>query len=627
MIKKLLSLAVMLQAFFALNSQAQTTFINETFSGNELPEGWTSLVDNPDSSDGGWKVGSSSAISSQYLNIPAIDGNMAATNDDRCNCNKFDDRLISPSINLSTASNAFLSFDYFYYKAFYQGKTEKAQALISLDNGENWTELIEFSEGVNWRTAFIDLSAYIGEENVKITIRYSDNRGWLYGFGLDNFKIYEAVDYDLSAISSNIPEYAQTNQAMTIAGSLRNLGASNINELRINYQVNNGDIVSANLSDLAIEPTTVYNFTHTTPYNPTTAGLNNIKIWADELNGYADQFNSNDTITASFYVANQLVQRTVLFEQFTSNTCGPCASAAPGVNNILNANNVNTPNGKVVSIKYHQNFPAPHNDGAYTAESNARRIYYGISGIPGAVVGGNEFNGHTASLNQAMINNVYAKPTIFDIDVRSTFWNNKVNVEVDLTSHIDFTKPNTRLHVAIIENSVTRNELPGGTTNQQVFTHVSRKMLPNQLGSAIPNMATNETKTYTFSHTLNTVFSSMEGLSVIAFVQNNDGKEVLQAKSGDVVLSTNKIEAFPLTIFPNPTTGNAFVRIDNPVNERIVVNVFNLEGKKVSTKDFGKLGIGEQLLEVDNSSFPNGIYLYQIIMGDKMVTRSVSVVK
>jgi thiol-disulfide isomerase/thioredoxin len=44
------------------------------------------------------------------------------------------------------------------------------------------------------------------------------------------------------------------------------------------------------------------------------------------------------------------VQRTVLFEQFTSNTCVPCASAAPVINNILNANNVNTPNGKVVSL-------------------------------------------------------------------------------------------------------------------------------------------------------------------------------------------------------------------------------------------------------------------------------------
>jgi len=74
------------------------------------------LVANPDSSDGGWKVGSSSAVSSQYFVIPAKDGNMVATNDDKCNCNKFDDRLISPSIDFSTAANAILSFDYFYYK-------------------------------------------------------------------------------------------------------------------------------------------------------------------------------------------------------------------------------------------------------------------------------------------------------------------------------------------------------------------------------------------------------------------------------------------------------------------------------------------------------------------------------
>lgn len=625
MIKKLCILTFLVFGTIA-TSFAQIDFLNETFSSNSMPNGWQIQVHDPVYTDGGWRFGSTTAMQSEFWPIPTWSGgNIAATNDDACNCNKLNDRLLTPSVDLSSADNAFISFDYFFNKGTYQGKTEAAFLEASTDGGLTWSTLHEFTGGTAWRNYIADISQFAGESTLWISFRYSDDDGWLYGFALDNVKIYQAPQYDLAATSLNLPEYALNNQPLSIAGSLRNLGAATISDLQINYQINNGSTVSGQLTGLNIMPGATYNFNHPIAWTPSSEGLQSIRVWADELNGNNDQVNSNDTITGTVYISNQLAVRKVLFEQFTSNTCGPCASVAPTVANLLNANNVNTEAGKVISIKYHQDFPQPGTDAAYTAESNARRTYYGFSGIPAAAVSGNAFNGHPVGLTQDVIDQVYARPTIFNIDVRSSYVNNTVSAEVDLTSLVNFTTPNTRLHVAIIENQI--NNLPGGTTSQTVFTHVNRKMLPNQSGTAIPNMTTNQTQTFTFTHTLSNVFSSMSGISVIAFVQNNDTREVYQSNSKGSVLNAAQGESFPLTLFPNPASDDVFISFESKTNEQVLVRIFNLEGKMIKQQNFGRLSGGEQLLQIDNSNLENGLYFYQIIKGDAMITRKVSILK
>jgi thiol-disulfide isomerase/thioredoxin len=625
MIKNLLSLASLGLYLTLSQLHAQVNFINESFNGTSLPAGWTSLVQNPDSTDGGFKVGPTNTLQSEFWPIPAwTGGNIAATNDDACNCNKFNDRLVSPTVDLSAASNVFISFDYFFIKGTYQGKTEEAFLEASTD-GANWTVIHEFTGADNWRNYLQNISQFAGEAQFQARIRYRDNNGWLYGFAVDNFRVYQAPNFDMAGISLNLPEYALNNQPLTISGTLRNLGATTINSLVLNYQVNNGTPVSAPISSLNVAAAANFNFTHPQTWTPNAEGFYTIKVWADALNGNNDQVPANDTLSAIAYVSNQLAIRKVMFEQFTSNTCGPCASIAPTVSNFLNTNGVNTESGKIVSIKYHQNFPAPGTDAAYTAESNARRTFYGFGGIPAVAIAGNEFNGHPVNMTQAMVDQVYARPTIFNIDVRSNYVNNTVNVEVDLTSLVQFNVPNTRIHVAIIEDRI--QNLPGGTTSQTIFTEVNRKMLPNQSGSAVPNMSPNQTQSFTFTHTLSNVFSSMNGISVVAFVQNNTTREVYQANSRSSVLLAADGESFPLMLFPNPSSDQTFLSFETQASERVMVRVFNLEGKLVKEEDFGRMPQGVQLLQIDNNNLQNGLYLYQIIKGDSVVTRRVSIAK
>ena len=46
--------------------------------------------------------------------------------------------------------------------------------------------------------------------------------------------------------------------------------------------------------------------------------------------------------------------RTTLIEEFTSATCKPCTTATPIINSVIKAKSP-----RVVSIRYHLNFPAP----------------------------------------------------------------------------------------------------------------------------------------------------------------------------------------------------------------------------------------------------------------------------
>src|SRR6187397_2296539 len=75
--------------------------------------------------------------------------------------------------------------------------------------------------------------------------------------------------------------------------------------------------------------------------------------------------------------------RLVLSEEFTGETCGPCAANNPGYNALME-----TYPGQVISLKYQNNIPtAGPNFYAYnTADISTRTTYYANSYSPHAFV-------------------------------------------------------------------------------------------------------------------------------------------------------------------------------------------------------------------------------------------------
>jgi thiol-disulfide isomerase/thioredoxin len=609
--------------FVAAAASAQTTFLNETFSGTTLPAGWNQVTL---ATDGGWKFGTAASNSSQSWTVPAHDGNMAATNDDACNCNKSEDHLITPAINLTTAANAILSFDCFFNQGSYQGATESFKVQVSTNGGTSWTDIAIIPGATSWTTRLVNLADYLGQ-TIQLSFTYNDGSGWTFGSAIDNVKVQEVVNYDLAGINSNIQEYVLNNTPLTITGTLRNFGGTTITAMRLNYQVNGGTVVSQNLTGLNIAATQSYNFSHGTAWTPNTIGNNTIKIWADELNGNADQFNSNDTIYVTTFVAEQLAQRKVFYEQFTSSTCGPCASAAPTIATFLDNNGVNTPAGKTVSVKYHVNIPSSCT--GTTTETQARQQYYGVNSAPAARLGGNAFAGHPLNITQAMVDSEYDRPTIFSVTPTGSFNNNDVSISVDVTSFINTPANQNRLHVVVFENDVPRASFTTASTSQQNFKHVVRKMLPNANGTTLPAMNSGQTQNYTFTHTMNNLLAgNMNNVSIVAFVQNHSTREVYQVTAanltGNVGLTENAIESSML-VYPNPASDFAIVTF-NAETDNAVIEVVNALGQTVYTESLGSIN-GDHFVQLPTAQLSEGLYFVNVRTSTGSATKRLSVVK
>ena len=120
--------------------------------------------------------------------------NVAFTNDDNCNCDKNDDRLISPFFSLKNFESATFQFDHAFANYF-----DFAEVLIAFDESGPWTSIhtisntsIDYGDGVistPWNTTVIDLKDHVGKDKVGLAIKYSDLNDWAYGLAIDNFKV------------------------------------------------------------------------------------------------------------------------------------------------------------------------------------------------------------------------------------------------------------------------------------------------------------------------------------------------------------------------------------------------------------------------------------------------------
>ena len=124
----------LLSLFFTLLTaaclQAQV-ILSENFEGGSVPAGWTSQTL---ATDGGWKVGTASALSSQYWTVTANGSTrIAASNDDACNCDKSQDYLVTPPLDLSSVNAAVLSVDVFFQANVFQNATERLTIEVSTD--------------------------------------------------------------------------------------------------------------------------------------------------------------------------------------------------------------------------------------------------------------------------------------------------------------------------------------------------------------------------------------------------------------------------------------------------------------------------------------------------------------
>lgn len=159
---------------------------------NGLPTGWTQVISAGNTQ--GWLVDNATAASSQYFTVPATT-KFLYINDDDCNCDMANERVILSELNFSTLPGVSLNFDYF--SAQYYGSLWGVE--VSTDSGATWTSVL--SEGANsggWSNKSVNLGTYVGQPRVWISFIYEDLSQWAGGIAIDNISIESTPAFDLA---------------------------------------------------------------------------------------------------------------------------------------------------------------------------------------------------------------------------------------------------------------------------------------------------------------------------------------------------------------------------------------------------------------------------------------------
>jgi hypothetical protein len=221
----------------------------------------------------------------------------------------------------------------------------------------------------------------------------------------------------------------------------------------------------------------------------------------------------------------------VLIEDFANVSCVPCVTS----NKILESlTNVTYGHSKLVAIKYPTNFPSP-NDPFYlanTADCNSRISYYNVFFAPTTVIDGIERPISTDSLSvMAAIDGRLTKELRFRMDVSSSVVGTEylitVTIKVINGAGVDFS--NSVLQTVVTETDI-EFATPPGSNGETKFYDVMRVMLPSNSGQSLNGISQTEEVVFQRQISINPSWV-VNNLHIIAFIQNNNTKEIYQACS------------------------------------------------------------------------------------------------
>lgn len=425
---------------------------------------------------------------------------------------------------------------------------------------------------------------------------------------------------DMAAVAENNALYVVLSQApFNINADFRSFGSSNVTSYNMNYSVNGGPAVSGSIGSVNVATQGSTTGTHPTGWTPPSTGTYNFKVWADNINGNADAYNYNDTISFLINVVDTLCPRTVLMEVFTSSTCGPCAAGNANMDNNIVPNISN-----YTIIKYQQDFPAP-GDPYQTTEAVNRRGYYGINSIPRMEIDG-QWDGNAASLTTGIFNQYQAMPAFMEISVNSAFYSGTtVTVSAQIKPLINYSGSNFSYHVVVIENQTTGNV---GTNGETSFNQVMMNMHPTETGTAVTSLTAMTPISVNATIPMGSTFvEQMSDLKVVVFVQDNTTKEVLQsawldvdpASVADIDANGNGIT----NVYPNPASNNVTMNYTVSENQNVTWTMTNAMGQVVRENDSEGANQGENTVSINTADLADGVYFMNLTTNEGVYTQRI----
>lgn len=298
-------------AVSSLVQQAGAIPVSEVF--NSFPANWS--VYNPDNSATWDLITTPSNGKSMYVNCYDYQNEGAV------------DRLITPVFDLTSATVAFLKFDY-AHAIYGSNNVERLRVLVSTVCDFNSPAVVIFDSAGSslatapqttsrftptasqWRTAAKSLNNFIGN---KIQIAFEVTNGWGNNVYVDNIVVSteSMTDIAISSIESPGPVTCVTNPAPVIR--VKNLGSVNVTSFSIQAFINGQAQPIQILSNIMLGASEENTFTINTL--PLLTGDNTITITISEPNGLPEEILDNNSISIK-RVVNPATDRIPLREDF-----------------------------------------------------------------------------------------------------------------------------------------------------------------------------------------------------------------------------------------------------------------------------------------------------------------------
>ena len=301
-----------LQSFVYINGSTITAPFTESFTAATFPPtGWQ--IWNPN----GNTTWTSSATSG--FNVA---GSATVQNFDYNGGGQLDD-LVTPPIDFGAADSSVLSFSIAYgvYDTVDVSIWDGLEVYVSGDGGMTYQLAYKKSgsqlrtiaaaqtstftalptQPERWRLEKINLTPYI-KPGKKLIIKFRNTNGYGNNTYIDDVNVSAAVLYnrDVFPISiSNLPAFL-CGDVPTPSVTIETTGKDTLKSIKINYQLDNGNVNNVSWSGLLVSYQTAE--IPLPALTGLTTGSHTLTVYTSNPNGLNDQNPANDTIRKSFYV-------------------------------------------------------------------------------------------------------------------------------------------------------------------------------------------------------------------------------------------------------------------------------------------------------------------------------------
>lgn len=594
----------------------------------KIPEGWILYNDAN-------KPGSQFSYCTDAWNVRVVEKNNVAMSPSWfVNSNARADRwMITPEIQLPQGADAVLGFN---AKSYDLGELETYLILLSTSTAEkeDFTDTLLYVKGEkgNWNSRQVSLREYAGKTVRLAFVQRSLDRYALY---IDDIRVWDLAE-PLADLSNLIcPSKVSPDSLFTISADVQIVLEEPVSDYEMSYSIwkagsepidgtfsgkvdQDGEETGLRLCKFQMEKD---------DFSLTEEGTYQVSVWVNTVNG---QKVISDTLKTVLEVSDmQYFPRNTFLEVYSSSTCSACPLANRFIKEATDKVFATEQSSKLSIVKYQMDFPNT-GDPCVISSGLYRGDLYGVRSIPAIFLNGVSYKvswDKFPDLLPGLIDQEATKMTPFGLEAEMVRDGNNFEVKVDVTNVIPY--EDALLYVVFTEDSLHHEPQSNKETE---FFHVARLMLPDAYGQTV-NFPVGGTQSFTFNHSFDgsdpRIFSSLDGLSAVVFIQDPETKEILQSVTLPAIESagTDKVEPFDweMCIYPNPCNDYCVIKIAMPYSSSVGMEVIDLQGNRIWTMSNQYWLAGIHSVDIPVGDLAQGVYFVKLRVGDFVITKKIVV--